>query len=183
MTTLKNIIENKFFITFITLVIMINAITLGLETSAEIKLEYGKFLSIIDKIALSIFTIELIVKISVYKLKFFKDGWNLFDFIIVVVSLIPASGPFSVLRAFRIFRTLRLLSIVPSMKRDNTSNIYFNSWNFISWNHNSFNFLYFISFNNHFLWSKFLRMVWNDWQFNVHIVSNNDPRKLVDGNS
>ena len=117
MTTLKNIIENKFFITFITLVIMINAITLGLETSAEIKLEYGGFLSIIDKIALSIFTIELIVKISVYKLKFFKDGWNLFDFIIVVVSLIPASGPFSVLRAFRIFRTLRLLSIVPSMKR------------------------------------------------------------------
>ena len=117
MTTLKNIIENKFFITFITLVIMINAITLGLETSAEIKLEYGGFLSIIDKIALSIFTIELIVKISVYKLKFFKDGWNLFDFIIVVVSLIPTSGPFSVLRAFRIFRTLRLLSIVPSMKR------------------------------------------------------------------
>ena len=84
MTTLKNIIENKFFITFITLVIMINAITLGLETSAEIKLEYGGFLSIIDKIALSIFTIELIVKISVYKLKFFKDGWNFFDFIIVL---------------------------------------------------------------------------------------------------
>ena len=117
MTTLKKIVENKIFITFITLVIIINAITLGLETSADIKLEYGVFLSIIDKIALTIFTIELIVKILVYKLKFFKDGWNVFDFIIVVVSLIPASGPFSVLRAFRIFRTLRLLSIVPSMKR------------------------------------------------------------------
>tara|TARA_B100000989_G_C19519636_1_gene463497 strand:+ start:507 stop:1286 length:780 start_codon:yes stop_codon:yes gene_type:complete len=117
MATLKKFLENKFFITFITLVIIINAITLGLETSAEIKLEYGLFLSIIDKIALAIFTIELLVKIFVYKLKFFKDGWNVFDFIIVAVSLIPASGPFSVLRAFRIFRTLRLLSIVPSMKR------------------------------------------------------------------
>ena len=54
MTTLKKIVENKIFITFITLVIIINAITLGLETSAEIKLEYGVFLSIIDKIALSL---------------------------------------------------------------------------------------------------------------------------------
>ncbi len=117
MSTLKNIIENKYFVTFITLVIIINAITLGLETSKNIKTDYGVYLSLIDKIALTIFTIELLAKIFVYKFKFFRDGWNIFDFIIVVVSLIPASGPFSVLRAFRIFRTLRLLSIVPSMKR------------------------------------------------------------------
>jgi len=117
MSTLKNIIENKYFVTFITSVIIINAITLGLETSKNIKTDYGVYLYLIDKIALAIFTIELLAKISVYKFKFFRDGWNIFDFIIVVVSLIPASGPFSVLRAFRIFRTLRLLSIVPSMKR------------------------------------------------------------------
>ena len=117
MIIIKNIIENKYFVTFITVVIIINAITLGLETSKNIKNEYGVYLSLIDTIALIIFTIELLAKISVYKLRFFRDGWNVFDFIIVVVSLIPASGPFSVLRAFRIFRTLRLLSIVPSMKR------------------------------------------------------------------
>ncbi len=117
MSILKNIIENKYFVTFITSVIIINAITLGLETSPNIKTEYGVILSLIDKLALTIFTIELLAKIAVYKLRFFKDGWNIFDFLIVAVSLIPASGPFSVLRAFRIFRTLRLLSIVPSMKR------------------------------------------------------------------
>ena len=117
MFTLKNIIENKYFVTFITSVIIINAITLGLETSKNIKKDYGVYLSLIDTIALTIFTIELIAKITVYRFRFFRDGWNIFDFIIVVVSLIPASGPFSVLRAFRIFRTLRLLSIVPSMKR------------------------------------------------------------------
>ena len=117
MSTLKNIIENKYFVTFITSVIIINAITLGLETSKNIKKDYGVYLSLIDTIALTIFTIELLAKITVYRFKFFRDGWNIFDFIIVVVSLIPASGPFSVLRAFRIFRTLRLLSIVPSMKR------------------------------------------------------------------
>ena len=117
MSKLKNIIENKYFVTFITTVIIINAITLGLETSKNIKKDYGVYLSLIDTIALTIFTIELLAKITVYRLRFFRDGWNIFDFIIVVVSLIPASGPFSVLRAFRIFRTLRLLSIVPSMKR------------------------------------------------------------------
>ena len=117
MSTLKNIIENKYFVTFITTVIIINAITLGLETSKNIKKDYGVYLSLIDTIALTIFTIELLAKIIVYRLRFFRDGWNIFDFIIVVVSLIPASGPFSVLRAFRIFRTLRLLSVVPSMKR------------------------------------------------------------------
>ncbi len=117
MNIIKNIIENKYFVTFITTVIIINAITLGLETSKNIKTEFGVYLSLIDTIALTIFTIELLAKITVYKLRFFRDGWNIFDFIIVVVSLIPASGPFSVLRAFRIFRTLRLLSIVPSMKR------------------------------------------------------------------
>ena len=117
MSSLKNIIENKYFVTFITTVIIINAITLGLETSKNIKKDYGVYLSLIDTIALTIFTIELLSKITVYRLRFFRDGWNIFDFIIVVVSLIPASGPFSVLRAFRIFRTLRLLSVVPSMKR------------------------------------------------------------------
>ena len=117
MHSIKKILENKYFVTFITIVIIINAITLGLETSSKIKAEFGVILSLIDRVALTIFTIELISKIVVYKLRFFKDGWNIFDFLIVAVSLIPASGPFSVLRAFRIFRTLRLLSIVPSMKR------------------------------------------------------------------
>ena len=117
MNNLKKILESRIFISFITTVIIINAFTLGLETSANITLKYGFILSLIDKVALTIFTLELIGKLSVYKFNFFKDGWNVFDFIIVVVSLIPASGPFSVLRAFRIFRTLRLLSIVPSMRR------------------------------------------------------------------
>ena len=117
MKNLKNILESRIFISFITAVIIINAFTLGLETSPNITSKYGLILSLVDKIALTIFTLELMGKLLVYRFNFFKDGWNVFDFIIVVVSLIPASGPFSVLRAFRIFRTLRLLSIVPSMRR------------------------------------------------------------------
>ena len=114
---LKNFIESRFINIFITLVILINAITLGLETSEELVSEIGNMLIYVDKIALSIFVIELLIKLFVYRLNFFKSGWNVFDFIIVTIALIPTSGPLSILRAFRIFRALRLLSMVPSMKK------------------------------------------------------------------
>ena len=66
MQSIKKIIEDKYFVTFITIVIIINAITLGLETSPKIKAEFGVILSLIDRVALTIFTIELITKIAVY---------------------------------------------------------------------------------------------------------------------
>ena len=114
---LKNFIESRFVNIFITLVILINAITLGLETSEELVSKIGNMLIYVDKIALSIFVIELLIKLFVYRLSFFKNGWNVFDFIIVTIALVPTSGPLSILRAFRIFRALRLLSMVPSMKK------------------------------------------------------------------
>ena len=114
---LKNFIESRFINIFITLVILINGITLGLETSEELVSKIGNMLIYVDKIALSIFAIELLIKLFVYRLSFFKSGWNVFDFIIVTIALIPTSGPLSILRAFRIFRALRLLSMVPSMKK------------------------------------------------------------------
>jgi len=115
--SLKNFIESKFINVFITFVILINAITLGLETSDTLVSKFGNVLTYIDKIALSIFVVELTIKLFVYRLSFFKSGWNNFDFIIVTIALIPSSGPLSILRAFRIFRALRLLSVIPSMKK------------------------------------------------------------------
>ena len=114
---LKSFIESKIINVFITLVILINAVTLGLETSEKLVSKIGNILTYIDKIALSIFVVELIIKLFVYRLSFFKSGWNNFDFIIVTIALIPSSGPLSILRAFRIFRALRLLSMIPSMKK------------------------------------------------------------------
>lgn len=115
--SLKSFIESKITNVFITIVILINAITLGLETSDTLVSKFGNVLTYIDKIALSIFVIELTIKLFVYRLNFFKSGWNNFDFIIVTIALIPSSGPLSILRAFRIFRALRLLSVIPSMKK------------------------------------------------------------------
>lgn len=110
-------IEAPTFSRFITFVILINAVTLGLETNAALMNKHGGVMHILDKIALTIFIIELALKLVVYRLSFFRQGWNVFDFVIVGIALLPASGPLAVLRALRVLRVLRLVSVVPSMRR------------------------------------------------------------------
>jgi voltage-gated sodium channel len=100
----------------VTWVIIINAVVLGLETVPFMTERYGVFLSAIDKAALAVFVVELAAKLSYRRLSFFRNGWNCFDFIIVAIALVPATGPLTVLRALRILRLLRLLSVVPSMR-------------------------------------------------------------------
>ena len=102
---------------FITVLIVLNAITLGMETSAEIRLRMGNILEVIDVTVLTIFVLEIVLKLFVQRLQFFKDGWNVFDFIVVSIALVPAAGPLYVLRALRILRVLRLISLVPQMRK------------------------------------------------------------------
>jgi voltage-gated sodium channel len=102
--------------TILTLII-INAITLGLETNSEIMTRFGGFLHIFDRIVLSIFVLEILLRIIAHGPRFFKDPWSLFDFIVVVIALLPNSGAFSVLRSLRVLRVLRLFTLVPSMRR------------------------------------------------------------------
>ena len=97
--------------------IVINAVTLGLETSAGAVAVAGPALYFIDRAALIIFTIEISLRIWVYRGAYFREFWGIFDFLIVAIAWIPASGPLSVLRALRILRALRLVSIVPQMRK------------------------------------------------------------------
>jgi voltage-gated sodium channel len=100
----------------ITTAILINAVTLGIETSDRAMEIAGPLLVAIDHIVLGIFVVELLAKLFAFRLRFFRSGWNWFDLAIVGVSLLPATGSLSVLRALRILRVLRLLSVVPSMR-------------------------------------------------------------------
>ncbi|MGY9061121.1 MAG: ion transporter [Rhodospirillales bacterium] len=100
----------------ITGLILINAIVLGLETSPSVVLSYGNLLSLLDTVILAVFITEIAIKMVYRGLGFFKNGWNVFDFLVVSIALIPASGPFAVVRALRILRVLRLLSMVPQMR-------------------------------------------------------------------
>lgn len=111
------IILNKAFTRFVTFLILLNAVTLGLETDPGISAKYGPLLFTIDHVILGLFVVELLMRLFVHRMRFFRDGWNVFDFIIIIVSLLPAVEFFSALRTFRIFRVLRLMSVVPKMRR------------------------------------------------------------------
>lgn len=115
-TILRNIVESHGFSITITVVIVINAITLGLETWPRAMTTAGPLLLAIDTAALWIFTIEIGLKMWVYRSRYVRDGWNVFDFAIVTVAWLPAAGPLAVLRALRIMRVLRLVSVVPQMR-------------------------------------------------------------------
>ncbi|MEO3998087.1 ion transporter [Mesorhizobium sp. CAU 1732] len=117
MAALKSLIESRRFEAVITVLIVMNAITLGLETSSTIMTRYGALLTALDRAILSVFVLELVARVLVYRSTFFRDPWRVFDFFVVAVALIPATGSLSVLRALRILRILRLISIVPSLRR------------------------------------------------------------------
>lgn len=114
---LESLISSKRFSTFIMGVIIFNAILLGMETSKEIMSRAGSVILMLDRICLGIFVGELVAKLVVYRTRFFRDGWNIFDFVIVGISLVPATQGLTALRALRILRVLRLISTVPSLRR------------------------------------------------------------------
>jgi voltage-gated sodium channel len=111
------ILESAGFQRTITALIAINAVTLGLETSATAMDLAGGLLRTLDRLILAVFVLELAAKIAVYRTRFHHDPWNIFDLVVVGIALIPATGSLSVLRALRILRVLRLVSAVPSMRR------------------------------------------------------------------
>ncbi len=115
--TIKRVVESSYFQNFIIALIILNGITLGLETYKNIYLKYEKLFYIFNFFVLTVFTIEIILRIIVYKKKFFKDGWSLFDFFVVLISLIPTGNGLEILRVLRVFRILRIITVIPKMRK------------------------------------------------------------------
>ncbi|GAA0362365.1 hypothetical protein GCM10009092_28410 [Bowmanella denitrificans] len=113
---LIQLVESRWFSNSIVALILFNAVTLGLETTAFGQANIAA-LHMVDTVILCVFTLELLLKLVAYRQQFFRGGWNWFDLIIVLLSWLPTSGPLAVLRAFRILRVLRLFSVVPQMRR------------------------------------------------------------------
>jgi voltage-gated sodium channel len=113
----QKILESRTFEWTITALILVNAVILGLESSPSMMAAWGPLLTGLDKALLAVFVVELGLKLLIYRQKFFQSAWNLFDFTIIAIALVPASGPLSVLRALRVLRVLRLITIIPSLRR------------------------------------------------------------------
>ena len=97
--------------------ILLNAVILGLETSPSLMASHGSLLVALDQAILAVFVVEIAARLLVHRLAFFRDPWSVFDFVVVGIALVPASGELAVLRALRVLRVLRILTIVPSMRR------------------------------------------------------------------
>ncbi len=115
---LEKAIESQWFRNFITGLIIINAILLGILTySRSLPDSLVTTLEFFDRAVTFTFALEILIKLGVYRLRFFQEGWNWFDFIVVGISLAPGGQGFAVLRAMRVLRVLRLLHVVPMMRR------------------------------------------------------------------
>ena len=102
---------------FIVAVILLNGLILGLETSSGLMERFGAVLLFLDKACLVVFVLEIAVKLTAYRLHFWRNGWNWFDFLVVAIALVPGAGPWAVLRSLRILRVLRLLTVMPQLRK------------------------------------------------------------------
>ena len=114
---IRGVIEHPAFRHAILALILINAVTLGLETSPSVMAAWGTLILALDKGILAIFVVEIGLRLYVHRGRFFRDPWSLFDFAVVAIALLPATGQLAILRALRVLRVLRILTIVPSMRR------------------------------------------------------------------
>ncbi|WP_114287359.1 ion transporter [Candidatus Halocynthiibacter alkanivorans] len=97
-------------------VIIFNAITLGMSTSDAVMANFGPLMTLIDRAVLGIFVLELSLKLYAFGWSFWRDPWNIFDFFVVSIGLMPQTSGLSALRGLRVIRALRLLSVVPQMR-------------------------------------------------------------------
>ena len=120
-TTLsRRVAEAHVFEYFIIAVIIVNGLLLGLSTSKTIEARYGDTIHLLNYIALGIFIAEALVKMVASKpigAGYFKDGWNVFDFLVIVFALIPFTGEFAqVARLARLLRVVRLITTIRDLR-------------------------------------------------------------------
>jgi voltage-gated sodium channel len=116
----RRIANSRRFQTFIIGVILVNAVIVGMETSPELVDRYGSAFDLLNSAVIAIFIVELAIRLVSYlprPQRFFADGWNVFDFVIVALSLLPAAGSFAtVARLARLLRVLRIVSVFPELR-------------------------------------------------------------------
>lgn len=116
----QGVVDARWFEPFMIGLILFNAVLIGLETSHDVVAQYGELLHLGNDVVLWIFVIEAALKITAVAPRvalYFGNGWNLFDFSIVVLSFLPATEEFAlVARLVRVLRVLRLVSTVPQLR-------------------------------------------------------------------
>lgn len=116
----SRLVSSTWFEYFIIAVIIVNGIILGLETSDAIDRRYGAWLRMGNEAALWVFIVEAALKLLAQwprSWRYFRDGWNIFDFLVIVFALVPATGQFAMIaRLARLLRVVRLISAIRDLR-------------------------------------------------------------------
>lgn len=104
------------FQAIVLILILVNAAILGAETLPTVKNAAAGWLALIDRIIVYAFAVEVGLRFYAHRNSYFKSGWNVFDFIIVMSSLIAATSGLAAIRAFRVLRVLRVVTVIPRMR-------------------------------------------------------------------
>jgi voltage-gated sodium channel len=116
----RSLVDSRWFQHVVLGIILFNAVLVGVETSRDVVARYGPLLHVINVVVQVVFIAELLIRLTAHWPRlytFFKDGWNVFDFMVVLVSLLPAAGPLAtVVRAARVLRVARLVSAFPELR-------------------------------------------------------------------
>ncbi|WP_017592235.1 ion transporter [Nocardiopsis potens] len=113
----QRIVESGWFRNGVIVLILINAVSLGMETYEDLFTAAPDVFAVTEGVFVGLFAAELALKVYAHGRSFFRDPWNWFDAIVVGIALVPSSAGFSVLRLLRILRILRLVSVVPQMRQ------------------------------------------------------------------
>lgn len=117
---ISRLVDSRFFQTTVMVVILAAAVVVGLETYPQIMARHGTVILVLDWIIMGLFIAEAVLKMARHGrgwYRYFADPWNVFDFTIIVVCLIPFAGHFAaVLRLARVMRALRLISALPKLQ-------------------------------------------------------------------
>lgn len=106
---LHKLVTGQSFDFFIMSIILADALVLGMMTSDFWNLYFDQGLFLLDRLFMGIFIVEMFLKIYAERRDFFRSGWNIFDFIVIAVSILPSTSGFIILRTFRLFRLFKYI--------------------------------------------------------------------------
>jgi voltage-gated sodium channel len=112
----EKLVESGVFQIVVLTLIIVNAVILGAETFPGVKERFGDVLMLTDRVIIYAFVGEIILRILAEREAYIRNGWNVFDFVIVMISLLAATSGLAALRAFRVLRVLRVITVIPRMR-------------------------------------------------------------------
>ena len=117
---LSRVVSAHWFTTTVLVVIVVNAVVLGLETYEGVDDRYGDELDLVNGLCFVVFVVELTLRIGAYGRRpwlFFRDGWNVFDFVVIAVAFVPGVRQSStLLRLARLARVVRIVRLFPDLR-------------------------------------------------------------------